>query len=548
MARAVHHDGTGKLEITFPYNPKLVSLVKDNIPGRRWDPELKLWWTTDKEVVAVVDTLRSHDFEFDEATLSLYATQSEQAPDHLTVSRLNQRAHRAIKQAFDEPVWVVGQLADYVKGHRNATSRKGTSMLFFSLLEVDDAQATVAGVSCKLTEKMLAKLEAKLDAAGRPFELTDEATVRLKATAEIYPRRGSFQLDIVDLDVQFTLGEVARRREAIRRQLAAEGLLHKNRTCTLPKLPLRLGLITSVESDAYHDVLKTLRDSGFGFHVDVVDARVQGQNTERTVLAALATLAARAHQLDAVMICRGGGSRTDLAWFDNEHLGRAVADFPLPVIVGIGHEADSGVMDDVGWSHKTPTAAAGFFVALVHEALVSIEQAGADIMTRTGRLLALSHQRLNERGHRLAQAAKQRLVSAQLRLDRRSERVATASHHRLALTERTLSHQADALGRAVTTLLWKRSAALDQVLERLGREATRRLSRAEERLVARQERLRLVDPARLLERGYAMLRTPTGEFLMSIQDAPKGTAVQARLADGVLDLVSNGPRGQEDPG
>jgi exodeoxyribonuclease VII large subunit len=131
-------------------------------------------------------------------------------------------------------------------------------------------------------------------------------------------------------------------------------------------------------------------------------------------------------------------------------------------------------------------------------------------------------------------------------LDQRRDRVATVTQHRLTLAERGLEHQAQALGRAGGALLTRRAQALDQVAERIAQESARRLSRAEERLDAKAERLRLVDPARLLERGYAMLRMSSGAFLMSVRDAPKGTAVQAHLVDGVLDLVSEGPKAQKE--
>jgi len=190
---------------------------------------------------------------------------------------------------------------------------------------------------------------------------------------------------VEELDVHYTLGEAARRREEIVRRLTEQGLLGLNTSLPLAALPLRVGLVTSLGSDAYNDVLRTLEESGFAFRVLAHGARVQGHATEPSVLNALDTLRRHADALDVVLICRGGGSRTDLAWFDSETLGRAVAEFPLPVIVGIGHEQDRSVLDEVGRRCKTPTAAAALLVETVRAGLDAIETAASGLLDLAAR-------------------------------------------------------------------------------------------------------------------------------------------------------------------
>src|SRR5690606_32177216 len=140
---------------------------------------------------------------------------------------------------------------------------------------------------------------------------------------ELYVPWGSYRFLIEELDVGYTLGEAARRREEIRRRLAEEGLLDRNRALPFPALPLRVGLVTSRGSDAYNDVLSTFKESGFAFRVVADGVRVQGRQTEPSVLNALDWFRAHAAELDVLLICRGGGSRTDLAWFDSEPIARA---------------------------------------------------------------------------------------------------------------------------------------------------------------------------------------------------------------------------------
>ena len=545
MARRVEHDGAGKLQISFDYDPDLVAYVKATVPQRRWNPDMRVWTAPETQASAVVEVLSEYGFEFDEATLALCGDASDEAPEHFTVSRLNQAAHRAMVKAFPEPVWLVGQLNDIDKAFRRAETRGERAMLFFKLVEVDDAGKEIASVACKMTARARAQIASKIARAGNPLTLSDETTVRLQGRVELYAARGSFQLDISDIDVNYTLGEVARRREAIKRTLRAEGVLEKNRQKALPVLPLRIGLITSLESEAYNDVMKTLRESGFAFEVFAHDARVQGGQTEGTVCAALRHFSARLEELDVILISRGGGSRTDLAWFDTEALGRAVATFPIPVLVGIGHETDEGVLDDVGWSHKTPTAAAGFLVDRVALALGAVEDKGALIAQVAQRRVLEARHHLDGLARRLSDAVLGRLRLERQRVAARSERLVQSSRHRLESEARQLQHAGRAISRGALVLLARRRAELDLSAERVGKEALRALSREGERLDGREVRLRLVNPERVLERGYALLRTDSGQALRSIDDAPAGTKLSAQLTDGRLTLVSEGSQEEE---
>src|SRR5262249_40009071 len=153
-------------------------------------------------------------------------------------------------------------------------------------------------------------------------------------------------------------------REKVLRALAADHLLDVNGRVPMPLVPLRVGLITSRESAAYHDFVHELEVSGFGFVVSVVDVRVQGAAASRRIVWALNELSNL--DVDVVVLARGGGSRADLAPFDTEIVARAVAGMRVPVFTGVGHEVDRSVVDEVAHSAcKTPTACAQTLVAHV---------------------------------------------------------------------------------------------------------------------------------------------------------------------------------------
>ena len=535
--REVARDGD-RLYIRFDYDRRLVDLVK-GLPDRKFHPGERYWTVPAQHVVAVVELLKSEGFQFDEGTLKLYEEQLDRAGDHLTVSQLNVQVRSALQTAFPNPLWLVGEISGFGKSaHRDVVS--------FQLVERGEGGKIVAEVNAVLFPDVRQAIEYKLHRAGDPFRLEDEVTVRVLVQVDLYVPWGAYRVVIKDLDVAYTLGEVARRREEIVRKLTKEGLIDRNKSLPFPLVPLRVGLITSLGSDAEKDVLKTLRESGYAFQVVVHGARVQGPYTEASVLNALDWFRARAGEFDVVLICRGGGSRTDLAWFDSEALGRAVATFPLPVVVGIGHEEDFSVLDHVGWRAKTPTAAAQLLVHRVRETLEHLEETLRGVLSRAESRLVEARRGEGERTRRLARAAETLLAGAKTDLTRLSQ----------------------ALPRAVGTALGGQRQYLLQVQGRLRRSARRELDEAwervtkaaqlarpralalllreKERLEARENRLHALDPRRVVERGFAILRLREGKVVTDPAQAPPGTRLRAEIKRGVLKLLSEG--GEESHG
>jgi len=535
--REVARDGD-RLYIRFDYDRRLVDLVK-GLPDRKFHPGERYWTVPAQHVVAVVELLKSEGFQFDEGTLKLYEEQLDRAGDHLTVSQLNVQVRSALQTAFPNPLWLVGEISGFGKSaHRDVVS--------FQLVERGEGGKIVAEVNAVLFPDVRQAIEYKLHRAGDPFRLEDEVTVRVLVQVDLYVPWGAYRVVIKDLDVAYTLGEVARRREEIVRKLTKEGLIDRNKSLPFPLVPLRVGLITSLGSDAEKDVLKTLRESGYAFQVVVHGARVQGPYTEASVLNALDWFRARAGEFDVVLICRGGGSRTDLAWFDSEALGRAVATFPLPVVVGIGHEEDFSVLDHVGWRAKTPTAAAQLLVHRVRETLEHLEETLRGVLSQAESRLVEARRGEGERTRRLARAAETLLAGAKTDLTRLSQ----------------------ALPRAVGTALGGQRQYLLQVQGRLRRSARRELDEAwervtkaaqlarpralalllreKERLEARENRLHALDPRRVVERGFAILRLREGKVVTDPAQAPPGTRLRAEIKRGVLKLLSEG--GEESHG
>jgi exodeoxyribonuclease VII large subunit len=574
MSRLVTHDGRGSLIVRFPFDRRLVDLVK-GLPSRRWNAADKHWVVPAQDALELVELLADERFSFCDATLNLYRDQGgtrpleaaraprtprgpglfdepdqtgpgddgarsgAAGPADWTVSRLNQQVAAVLAGAFPAPVWLVGEISGFNKSaHRRIVG--------FRLVERDEQGKPVSEVNATLFDDARREIQRRLAAAGDPFKLEDEVTVRVLARVELYAPWGQYRVRIEDLDVQYTLGEAARRREEIVRKLTEEGLAERNRALPFPALPLRVGLITSLGSDAYNDVLRTLQESGYAFQVTVHGARVQGRSTEPSVLNALDWLRERADRFDVVMICRGGGSRTDLAWFDSEALGRAVALFPLPVVVGIGHEQDLSVLDFVGWRSKTPTAAAQFLVERVTEALRRVEEAALAVVEAAAARVREEAQAAADRARRLVRAVRTLLERERTETSRWISRVPRGAAMLLGRRRAELDAGARQLVQGARRDLAAATTRTTELARALAPRSARRVATELERTEARARRLHLVHPHRVVERGYAILRGPTGRVVTAAAAAPAGTPLRAELKRGALRVRSEGPEQEGD--
>jgi exodeoxyribonuclease VII large subunit len=407
-------------------------------------------------------------------------------PDTWSVGGLAAHLGRLLATALPDEVWVEGQI-------RNL-KRAANGHVYFDLAEPcgpDEAPQAQLSVVLLSGERQL--VNHQLRRAGGAVRMADGIEVRISARVRWYAPRGTLQLRMVGIDPAFTLGRLQADRDAILASLAAEGLLERNGRLPLPVVPLHIGLVTSRGSAAHADVLAELEASGFSFVVRSVDARTQGPECPASVARALATL--HAHRLDAVLLVRGGGARTDLAGFDSEQIARAIATMPVPVLTGIGHEVDRSLADEVAHgAHKTPTAAAAALVAAVRAYL----------------------QRLDATSAAVARAGRRSVDVASGRLHDRIARTGRAAGSGLDRGERTLARHRD----------------------RLEPAAVRGLERAARRLADLAPRVDAHDPARLLARGWSITTTAEGRLVRDVSQVAVGDVLRTRLAGGTVDSTA----------
>lgn len=260
----------------------------------------------------------------------------------------------------------------WVKAEISSGRERGGSF-YCDLVETDKDGGIIAKMRCSIWSRDLSNIRRQFKECDLDLKLEDGTSVGFECSLQ-YNSKYGLSLKVVGADPVFALGELELRKKEILDRLTKEGLLEPNKKLFVPMLPQKIGLISSKGSAAYSDVLKTLNSKPFGFKIYVADTTVQGNKTEQSIITALDAL----EQLDVelVVIVRGGGSKTDLFYLDNEAIARRIAAYKIPVWTGIGHETDISILDHVANKYfKTPTAVAEEIIARFIELSRHIEEA-----------------------------------------------------------------------------------------------------------------------------------------------------------------------------
>ena len=321
-----------------------------------------------------------------------------------SVGQFTEVLNHVLKASFDEGVWVEGEIQGLRKPNPHA---------YFTLIE--NVDGVKAQLNINLFAGPLRNVQAKLRQQG--IELKDGLKVRLFGRVEYYGPFGKLNLIATDVDTQFSAGDVAAKREELLRQLMEKGVDKINKRIPVPLVPLRLGIISSSQAAGWADAQQHLTESGIGFAITFCDVRVQGDAAVSQIVAALNSLSRR-DDIDLVMLMRGGGSKGDLAAFDDEQIAIAISKCSHPVFTGIGHEIDTSIADIVAHkANKTPTACAQSVIAIVESFLSELSYSAGSLRSltqtaveRARSRIAVSVERLRTRPRTALERQSQKLM------------------------------------------------------------------------------------------------------------------------------------------
>ena len=336
---------------------------------------------------------------------------------HLSLYQLNHLVRNTLEKEFATEYWVEAELSE---------CRESRGHCYMELIERDQRGATpVARASAKCWASRWQMLRPYFERTTGQ-QLVPGLKVLLKVSAQFHEAFG-FSWIVSDIDPTYTLGDQARRRQEIIQQLKEEGVFDLQRELRLPLFCLRIAVISSQTAAGYGDFAAQLNDSPFAFRTQLFPAVMQGEGVEQSIIAALEKIyqvQTETSQFDCVVIIRGGGATSDMSGFDTLALAENVANFPLPIITGIGHDRDECILDMV--SHlrvKTPTAAAALLIDRAQELLSALDDAQSRIVRHTlQRLSTLSTQ----------------LTALNASIPLLAERRITAERHCIAIIEEKL--------------------------------------------------------------------------------------------------------------
>ena len=382
-----------------------------------------------------------------------------------------------------EPRWVRGEIAKvFEKGH-----------LYVDLVDAgtssSDAKRPVLNAHCWTS--VWGPLKRKLNDDG--VSIKPGVIVNLFGYVDVYAPQGKIGFTVTAIDVQGLLGDVARRRAELIARLSGEGLLETNKRVGISPVPLRVGLVASPGTEGYNDFTGQLLHSGYSFDVSLVTTLVQGDQAPAQIAAAITALDAA--QLDVIAIVRGGGSKGDLACFDDERVARAIATAATPVWTGIGHTGDEAVADLVAHTRAiTPTKLGEELVSLVsawdqRNLRLPAQRLGIALEA----VLDEATEFLGERRRTMIFAVRDRLRSEERHLGTVRERLVLQTHHLLDTTTTTLA-------------------------------STRQL-------------LSAYDPTRRLAQGWAIVTSADGHTVSRIENVALGAVVQVRVSNGRLGVT-----------
>ena len=432
------------------------------------------------------------------------------APQYYSLLQLQELLRDLINACpMSRDVWIVAELSDVAErgGH-----------CYMDLLQKDPSTgASVARARATIWSNVWRRLKVDFfQSTGQQFASGLQVMVRV--TAGYHPVYG-MSLNITAVNPNFTLGERERRRREILERLKREGIMTMNREIGFPRPCLRVAVISAAGAAGYGDFKDQLilNERRVRFHVGLFPAVMQGQQVPASITEALERIAEEQDQWDCVCIIRGGGASTDLDGFDNYQLAANVAQFPLPVIVGIGHERDITVLDYVaGQRVKTPTAAAEFLLDMAYGELDGLR----DMATR------------------LAQAVSEQLGGAKQQLAYISGQLPTAPLQAIQRAELRLTRATSALSHISANRIQPMGARLDRMADALRTAALNSIERQRIILKSKEELLNALSPQAVLSRGYSITRL-NGKALTDAAELKPGDVLTTTLFKGEITSTTN---------
>ncbi|MBN1158269.1 MAG: exodeoxyribonuclease VII large subunit [Bacteroidales bacterium] len=445
----------------------------------------------------------------------------------LTLYQLLNRTKTALKSAMPASCWILAEISEMKVNY--------SGHCYLELIEKeednDQIRAKARATIWSATFRMLKPY----------FETTTHAELRsglkilVRVTVEFHEIYG-FSLNINDIEPSYTIGEMARQKQEIINRLISEGVFEMNRKLPFPDIPKTIAVISSKTAAGYGDFMDQILDNpfGYGFHIKLFPAVMQGDDAEKSIVKALERIFAYADFFDVVVIIRGGGAQSELNCFNNYWIASHVCQFPLPVLTGIGHEQDETIADLVAHTHlKTPTAVAEYLISRFRAADERINELTAQFSESLAAKLGSERDRLNRYMMTFKPAIREKIFGHAAYI--RNLQLSMAGSSRQMISKHSI-RIGKFSGRIRTNLkglflgLAYRQLELKTRLTSAGKNI---LNVHSQLLRLHEEKNRVLDPFKVLERGYS-ITYHNGKALRNNEGIRSGALLETRLHKGRL--------------
>lgn len=443
----------------------------------------------------------------------------------LSLSELNEKVQETITDAFPETYWVRAETSDV---RVNASSGHCYLEFIEKDAETNQIVAKARGTIWARTFHMLKPYFE--ETTGQAF--VSGIKIMVKVTVEFHKLYG-YSLTVYDIDPTYTLGDIVKKRMQIIRQLQEEGIFDLNRELELPELIQRIAIITSPTAAGYEDFISQLthNKAGYTFYLKLFPAIMQGEKTEASIIQALDQICSYTDYFDVVVLIRGGGSVADLNCFDSYQLAAHCAQFPIPIITGIGHERDDSIVDMVAHTRmKTPTAVASFLISYMDEQAEELNELQQSLAACTAEIITSYRNELTLLTSRLPASTTYQIERNRTKLFSLKSDLSAANL--LILQQQVVVNEIkQILSNASSHLITNNKQMLIEAKQAIQNMAKSLLTDEKQSIDLLEQFVKLASPDYILKRGYT-LTLKDGKIVKKASQLSTGDEITTRFSDG----------------
>ncbi len=449
--------------------------------------------------------------------------------EELTLSQLNTKIKDTLKNNLDYAYNIIAEISEMHVNNGHA---------YLELVEKNSKQQTIAKIRATVWASTFRMLQPYFETTtGHKFRAGIKVLVKITVEfSEIY----GLSLNIRDIDPTYTLGDIEQKRLEIIKRLKEEGVLEMNKETELPFVPQKIAIISSSSAAGYGDFIEQLSNNKFGykFYTKLFEAYMQGENTEESVISGMDKVYENEDIFDVLVIIRGGGSKSDLSYFDNYNIALNVSQFPMPVITGIGHERDNSITDIVAHTAlKTPTAVADFLISELNSFETDIDESYYQLRSFMSDFIEIGKNTINDLSDKFIPFVNSLLLNRNTEYHeiagKLSENVKLFINNNIRKIENIEKYN---LSGNLKSYFFKENIALNNQKNNLLNASKSFLKNKNHDLEISEHKIKNINPENILKMGYSFT-TNNGKIVKKPSDVNKGDIIETRLSEGKIKSV-----------